>query len=343
MPLLDIYRVGDVAIASDGRSRALLRTPEELPFAAASVLNLGIGAGATWEAATDTRTAALLAGAPELNSGSWSVQTVVTSAADPLRTVTCRTSANTWTIRVPDGFTLTGGSDAWGSLMQPDGSIYDGYAWLQDAGGEWSSKYDLLITDGRTDHGIENGRRASNTCLWGGVITPADLISRQARHMLALAIPAAMLNPTPTAADGLVGGPNSSGAGWVWPANGADNQATTPYGPGPIAMGAVFGIPSSVDITALGLTTDQLLLARFLQDCGAFVAAQADTVSLVADPDCDAATIASLRTAWRTVLFPLMRLMTNNDPGTLTGRVPDSNAGVLGGGARRIPAPPDFA
>lgn len=47
--------------------------------------------------------------------------------------------------------------------------------------------------------------------------------------MLAMSIPTHMLKKTPDSSDGLAGGPNGSGQGWVWPAHGADNAANSDW------------------------------------------------------------------------------------------------------------------
>jgi hypothetical protein len=321
-------------------------------FAPDSIWNTGIGSGATFEANTSgTPTYALQhsgAGA-QVNSASYSVAVGYAKASDPWRTVICETSSLTWSIQIPDTyvngygqvvpFTATGGSDGWVTVVSADGrtayEFYAAKAFPATNPNGWSTKYDLVITD-TTGHGLSTGRRASGTSQLGGLILADELEALYIPHMLSLAIPASILKLTPTAADGDNRGTNSSGSGWVWPARGSDNQANIPYlgGATGIAMGAVFGIPPSVNIGALGLNPYGLAAAEAAQDRGVTIVAQANTLAAVVEPAANQDHVALLRANWATIVGQLRRV-TNHKGGTLNAaRVPLDPTVILGGGTR---------
>jgi hypothetical protein len=115
----------------------------------------------------------------------------------------------------------------------------------------------------------------------------------------------------------------------VWPATQQDGDHATSY-TGEVPMGTLFAIPSSVDITRLGLSTTQgLALAQALQNYGAYVVDRAGSNVLYCELSCDATAYEALRVAWRT-LMPQVRAVTNNTEATPGG-----------GGTPRVPLSPE--
>jgi len=134
---------------------------------------------------------------------------------------------------------------------------------------------------------------------------------------------------------------NKNGPGgkpYVWPASSADGDADTAYGTtGNLYMGTLVAIPPSVDLTKLDLHGPDLVIARALQDYGAYISdsggcnfqlfaepkAEAEVAKIKAEPNWQS--LCSLRK-----LVPLLKIVTNNTPQSVGG----------GGKPRRPLAPP---
>ena len=264
------------------------------PFAADSPANRPLAAGTTFEAQDGPMTAALHgAGAIDVNSSAWSFAFYRTTTKDPLVTVR---SPDHWSavvqMRLPVDATTTAGTDDHMGVVQPDGhTAYELYKMHHRSDGTWTSPY-VIKTDLRGT-GADGGARASGTSIFWGVVLASDLASGRIDHTLAMGVPNSVLQ-----------------AGEVWPARLQDSDAATAY-TGVVPMGTLFAIPPSVDIARLGLSAEGLVLARALQQYGAYVMIRSSSVALYAEKAADPSQVSALRAPWRQ-LRPLLRAVTDN-------------------------------
>jgi hypothetical protein len=307
--VMALFATDQPSWASEGGTRVA----RSFPFAVDAPVNTAVGSGAIFESATDTSTKVFLEGSPELNSRTWSVSVVEASADDPLAEIVHPTTGEIQTTaRIPAGAATSPpskaeGGDSWFAAIQPDGrTVVECYGMMRVNGSRWKSRY--VVSNDLHGSGIEGGTRASGTSLLMGLIRQADIDRGEISHALTLSIPNSMLRP-----------------GFVWPARNQDNDADESYS-GPIPMGSMFAIPSGIDVGALGLDADGIMLAKALQNYGAYVLARSNTNALYAELAADPQRVANLQAAWRNVLFGLMRRVTNS-----------SAENVAGGGVRRQP------
>lgn len=109
-------------------------------------------------------------------------------------------------------------------------------------------------------------------------------------------------------------------------------------------MGSHFAIPPSVDLNALGLTPEGLVLGRTLQDYGAYVTIQSGTVALYCEPATPLDPFTRMRSDWQSKLYSRMRRVTTNNPGLINAnRNPLDPTLIAGGGTRRRATVPAIA
>lgn len=277
------------------------------PFASSSVWNSAIGSGAKFAARTESRTRSFLSGKPVVNRTSWSIAVERARSTDPMAKLTGIRNKQSWNIRIPVGTMPTGGSDGHVTIIAPDGvTAYDAYKLRKISNTHYTAAL-VVITDLRTS-GLVSGVRAAGVPAIAGLIRAHELESARIPHALAVAVPGSMLK-----------------RGHVWPANRQDTNASSYTGSVP--MGTLLAIPGSVDLGKLGLGREGMALAKALQNYGAYVVDRSGMVSLYCELDCDGAKTKSMSTDWKK-LYPLMRAVTNNGPGS-----------VGGGGAPRVADP----
>lgn len=270
------------------------------PFSSTSAWNMPIGSGVKFEAATGSRTASLLSGPKAvINRDQWSVTVSQATTSDPSATINGSRNKATFTALVPKSAGPTGGDDRHVTVVQPDRrTAYDIYKWETYSGStvqtQIVNKVDLAGS------GIGIGARAAGVPSVAGLIRAEELRNGHIPHALALAVPGSVLKQGP-----------------VWPATRQDADAATSY-TGQVPMGALFAIPSSVDVTRLGLSAEGVALARALQDYGAYVVDRAGNNVLYCELSCSSAGHESLRVAWRT-LQPQLRAVLNNSATTVGG------------------------
>ena len=266
------------------------------PFAADSPANRRLPPSATFESANGTMSSALHdVGSADVNSSAWSFAFYRATTKDPMVTVR---SPGHWNavlrMRVPVDATTTAGTDDHMGVVQPDGhTAYELYKMHHRSDGSWTSPY-VVRTDLRST-GLDGGARASGTSIFWGVILTSDLRAGRIDHTLALGVPNSVLK-----------------AGEVWPARLQDSDAASAYH-GVVPMGTLFAIPPSVDIGRLGLSPDGLMLARALQQYGAYVMIRSSSAVLYAEKAASTKQVDALRSPWRQ-LRPLLRAVTNNHP-----------------------------
>jgi len=297
-----------------------LRDPRLQPFAATSPFNTSLGDGAIY--ADDEMAAALRQRPATLASARWSISVVQATNADPLCGLTLPWGV--WKVRIPTDARPGAGTDNHLSVIQPDcKTVVETWTMTKVDDTHWTSGY-AVLTD-LTGSGLVNGARASGISQMNGLIRKHEVAALHIPHALSISIDDTQLRAV---------GPDAQGNYGVWPARRQDGDAATAYS-GPIPMGSMFAIPSTVNLAALGLTAEGLALGRALQDFGTYVLICGANVSLHADPTAERDlpdAVANMRTDFANVLRPLLLHVTNSAPGT-----------VAGGGARRRPTAPPLA
>ena len=113
------------------------------------------------------------------------------------------------------------------------------------------------------------------------------------RHVLAIAMPGRMLRRGP-----------------VWPATEQDANAPSSY-TGAIPIGTLIAIPPQVNVDAMFLSEEGAVVARALQDYGAYVVDQASVMTLYAEPSVEPAVVEAIRADLARIRREL-RVVTNN-------------------------------
>ncbi len=280
------------------------RLAREWPYLASDAGNVSIGSGATFESAGATQTAQFLALTPYVNRENWSVAVYQADIESPFVTVLHpSTSAPMGSMFIPPGTEPTGGTDLHVAVIQPDGrSVYELYQLVRISDTSYTSPY-VQLND-MHGSGLLRGTRASGTSILMGLIRQRDITAGDIPHTLTLSAPSEALL-----------------SGWVWPARSED--AHPPTYTGTIPMGSMFAIPSTTDITTLGLSTVGLMLAKALQDFGGHIMINGENAALYAEFSVSSSVTSQMRTQWA-LIFPHMRRVTNN-----------TSVNIAGGGTRR--------
>lgn len=290
------------------------RDPVFFPFATDSPWNTPIGSGAQLASDSDETTLDLLKVGTTVNRLRWSVGVGIASDDDPITHITYLDGASDQPrppdvqpepLRIPPDAQLTGGQDGWFVAIQPDRrTAWDFYALKRVPNGYTTTYWRKIDLCGS---GIDGGTRASKMALLGGLIREADIEKGEINHAIAISASHTQLRK-----------------GFVWPAYSEDGGGVNDYS-GSIPMGSLFAIPGGVDVENLRLTRTGLLLARALQNFGAYVAEGGSTVALALERLVSEEVESELAEDWA-ILKNRMRRVTNNSP----------NA-VGGGGMPRVP------
>lgn len=303
---LTLGGTGTLAITGSSANTSGGRNAYVQPFASDSVWNTAIGSGAIYEAATDPATASLQKAGmyPYVNAAQYSIPITIASSTDPMVTVTTPYNGS-FTHHMPDTAQVAGGTD--GNLEVMDGQyVYDYWQAIKQTTTSYTAqagrKEDLLGT------GLGGGIRAAGWPSIAGLIRKEEFAAGVIPHALDLA-----LDPTQLK------------RGYVWPAISED--AGNSYSGG-VPIGTLVAIPPSVDVTTLGLTREGLMLAKALQDYGAYVSDQAGGGPILYAEPVMAGTqgLSNLTSDWSAKVCKLLRVVSNSTATT-----------VGGGGSRRQP------
>ena len=271
------------------------RDPALWPFSINSPFNTPVGTGAQFASDNDSRSQAMRNLDANINAGSWSIPVYTASSSDPFTTV------NGSTFQIPSNATpsLPYGGDQNLLVIDPTHRYVDEMWSASGSGSYWSAGYH--VRNDITGPGIGNGGvRAAGVSSLGGLIRNWELYFGSIRHALAMALPRSLQQP-----------------GSVWPAESEDYDARSTYG-GNIPIGTLFAIPSSVDLNSLGLTPQGLVVARALQQFGAYDLDSADgNAVFYAEPTAE----GSIGNARGDIskLVKLLRPITNNTAGSVGG------------------------
>jgi hypothetical protein len=236
------------------------RDPTVQPLRSYNIWNTSIGSGAVWSSKGDPDTQAIINSAlgATINSGCWSVPVYVAKTTDPVGffatpTYDVMPISSGYFTNIPTNAQPACGTDANITLYDPT------HRWMQEflscsptSLPKGFQCYYNLMTD------VCEGQNPTGTFTsWTpGLIRVSDIQKRLISHMLSFAMPTTMTKPP---------------ANWwqiSWPEYQVDLCGPTCYS-GVVPAGSTIGIPSTVNLSALGLTPAGLVLATALQDYGA--------------------------------------------------------------------------
>ncbi len=254
-----------------------------------------------------------------IHAGTWSMPIYLASADDPWVRVHDAENARDFRAQVPPGarpdpmgdrhmFVVEPGKtqvlEMYGARVRPDGSIETVRAFRVDLRGPG-----MFLRDGRFP-----GVRAMDASGMGGVIRAWELRAHRIAHAMTFLLPYARLRHGP-----------------VWPSAREDYWGFRDYH-GHVPIGALIAIPPGVRIDRLGLSPDGLVLARALQDYGAYCDDSVGTDGIVLSAEGAAEGMPELAAMRRDfpVIRMALRVVLNNTQATPAG----------GGQPRRGVAPP---
>ena len=274
------------------------------PFAADSPWNTPVARDATFSAAGDPETKELLAGQALIHAGQWGMPLYLAGDGDPWVDVRDAENARAFRVRVP-------------ANARPD-PMGDGHLFVVEPGRAFVLEMyrarrvgtDLILTRRafRVDlHGpgffLRDGRfpgvRAMDASGFGGVLRAWELRAGQVHHALTFLLPYVRLRHGP-----------------VWPSAREDYWGFRDY-TGHVPIGTLAAIPRSVRIDRLGLSSDGLVLARALQEYGAYCddSVGTDGIVLTAEGASEGLPqLAAMRKDFP-VIRAQLRAVTNNGPG----------------------------
>ena len=270
------------------------RDPALWPFAVSSPFNTPIGSGAQFANDGDARSQAISGLSAYINAGAWSQPIYVASTTDPVTTV----DGSTFHIPANAQPSLPAGGDQALNIIDPTHHYLDEMWSATGSGSSWSAGFHVR-TD-LTGSGVDGGVRAAGVSEIGGLIRNWELYFGSIRHALAMALPRAVQQ-----------------SGSVWPATSQDYDARSTYG-GSIPVGTLFAIPPSVNINNLGLSPQGLVIAKALQQFGAYdLDSASDQAVFCAEPSAEGSIDAAR--ADISSLVRLLRPVTNNSPSSVGG------------------------
>jgi Concanavalin A-like lectin/glucanases superfamily len=283
------------------------RDPSLWPFAVTSPWNMPIGSGAQFAAADDVRNTQLHSANAAINAGYWSHPIYQASITDPIRSVDG--GSGNVSYRIPDGATpaLPIGGDMHMHVIDPTKHWVD-ECWdvTSAGGGNWYTPYH--VRNDLYGPGVgQGGVRAYGGSAIGGEIRTWEIQAGAIKHALAFGLPPSLMAHGP-----------------LWPATTEDGA--TVYS-GTVHMGSLFAIPASVNVNALGLSAQGLMLAHAFQDYGAYLVDASGNFSLDAEPSAEGM-IGPMRNDIGSLLAKL-QIVTNN-----------SAVSVGGGGTPRVSLAP---
>jgi hypothetical protein len=228
-----------------------------------------VGSGAQFAAGSDARTQDLLAGAANINAGSWSQPVYQATTSSPMATVSTP-SEGSFNYQIPAGATPSaptpGDQDL--NVVDPTDHWVDETWVTAGSGSSWTANYH--VRNDITGMGVgQGGTRAAGVSAIGGEIRTWEVQADSIRHALAFAMPRSSMTPGP-----------------IWPAISEDSGSVGTY-TGALHMGTLVAIPSSVNLNSLGLSPTGLAIARALQQYGAYLVDASTQFTLYAEPSAD--------------------------------------------------------
>jgi hypothetical protein len=305
---------------ADGTTTATLPTERDAalwPFSSASPWNTPLGSGAQYADESDPRTADIREGDSSVNAGMFSHPIYQATDDDPEQLV--HTHDGDVRYRIPAD--AQPALPAWGErytdahlhVIDPTRSHVDECFQMRPRlDGAWDCTFHQRI-DLYGDGVSDGGTRAYGGSAIGGLIRIWELEAGTIPHALAFAMPNERMQQGP-----------------VWPASREDNQNEDYQGTVP--MGTLVAIPPDVDLEALDLTPAGLVLARALQDYGAYLVDGSRQFVFYTEPSAEGTDAVDQMRVDTDTLQDLLVPVTNNTP-----------TSVGGGGAPRVALAPELA
>jgi hypothetical protein len=294
------------------------RDPSIQPFRSYNIWNTAIGSGAVWCASTDADCTELNGLSGFVNSGAWSSAIYNASISDPV--ITARAFFNAWpylsfSYMSPwnESFAPAAGADHNMDVYDPTKSIIQ----EGDNCAITSSPYTVVCAP-QTQTPACSGANGVGINI-NGMMRVSEIEAQYYPHMLQYTLPLTALKMPKYY--------------WqvAWPQFMID-YFVEGYS-GTIQPGATIGIPSTVNINALGLTADGLGVARALQDYGAMPRASGGTGAFILSAEQAAETAAPTQLAnIRSDILkmvPVLAILRNQGPNSING-----------GGTPRVAAQP---
>ncbi len=308
------------------------RDPFHYPGSSYSVWNTSIGSQAIWSEESAPDTIQLNRLASTINAGSYSTNVYQGKSVDPIGRITYadltenpivsaatgRPSARV-SLRLPLGMTPSpsGPDDSGIAVGTADNPRYfhTGFSAVVDKPN--------LVTIGHgkpIDCYNQNVIAADQYMIGIGIIRFREtVIDGVIAHMLQCGLSTDRIRPPDTTCTNL-----------AWPNRQCDSDGPFGLFDGQIQYGATFGIPSTVDVLALGLSPGGLMLARAMQDYGLMhnisSPSEKNRIILYAEGALEATPQLLEMRASLPTLVPLLRIMRNQAPNS-----------IQGGGTRRRP------
>lgn len=321
------------------------RNPYLWPFSETSVWNLGIATAATFTDGTDAATLEFRNpdGGVWINQGQYSHPIYYARTTDTTVLWTDKgTAGRSGVFRAAPGEVRANGTDKHMHTMSPYGRFVDEMIGVNPAdsvnpglGGTCSRHQRVdMYGDGR---GPQNGVRAYGGSAIGGLIRSWEIdkthpsYDGEIHHPLAFAL-SAVNQYYSGGAGGYDSSGNGSSKGYVWPATEQDYAASSIY-KGNIPMGALFAIPSTVDVTTLGLSSDwALMLARACQKYGAYNTDTSTLLTFYVEPSAPGDFRSALIANGQSDLIKIINAMSR-----VTNSAVDTPGGAAIGAPRLVP------
>jgi hypothetical protein len=297
------------------------RDPYLWPFAPDSPWNTPIGSGAVFSPLEDTRTQDLLAGHTSIRAGAWGMPIYLAREADPMVHVHDEENARDFLARIPVSARPDPMADAHFFVVEPSHLFaLEMYRARLQAKGDVVARRAFRVSLTGPGMFLRDGRfpgvRAMDASGMGGVLRVWEIHVGAIRHALTFMLPFNRLKHGP-----------------VWPSSREDFFGARVY-TGHVPIGTLIAIPSDVDIGALALTPAGHVLARALQDFGAYCDDSVGTDGIVMSAEGAAEGLPELADMRRDfpVLHRYLRVVLNN-----------TSATPGGGGTPRVSPPGGFA
>jgi hypothetical protein len=294
------------------------RDPALWPFAADSPWNTPIGAGAVFSAADSKLTRDLLAGHALIHAGVWSMPVYLAAASDPWVRVHDEENTRDFVAQVPPEARPDPMADGHLYVVDPaHTSVLEMYRARRLAEGSILARRAFRVSLSGPGMFLRDGKfpgvRAMDASGLGGLIRVWELQAGQIRHAMTFLLPYGRLKHGP-----------------VWPSSREDFWGFRDYA-GHVPIGTLIAIPPDVPIGRLGLSPGGLVLARALQDFGAYCDDSVGTDGIVISAEGASEGMPQLAEMRRD--FPAirryLRVVMNNTAATPGG----------GGAPRQAPAP----
>lgn len=319
-----LLAAGAVLLASQAASLPALaatgpRDPWLWPFDPSSEWNTPIGSGAKFAPPDAPISRDLQAGGAIINAGQWSHPLYLARPDDPVVDIYDRENTRHFATRVPVDAKPDPKADGHMYVVDPSKrSVLEMYqAKRTPEGGIVTArafKVDLYSAGMHMTDGKFPGIRAMDASGMGGLIRAWELQEGRIRHVMTFLLPPPRLAHGP-----------------VWPSHREDYWGFRDY-KGHVPIGTLVAIPPDVDIAALGLSRGGAILARALQDYGAYCDDSSGFAGVTLSAEGASEGLPELSEMRQDFpkLHALLLPVTNNTPATPGG----------GGQPRQPPAPP---